>query len=151
LERIFGNRNKSQIRKITIGEDFIMVGAGKGFVGFDQLIKWVAVGIEAIAIGIIVVGAITTTVIFLVRIIREGALEDCYRRFRSDFGKAILLGLEFLIASDIVGTVAVGPTYTDLGILALLVVIRTFLSFSLELEITGRWPWQSAADGRRSQ
>jgi len=128
-----------------------MVGAGKGFEGFDQLIKWVAVGIEAIAIGIIVVGAITTTVIFLVRIIKEGALDDCYRRFRSDFGKAILLGLEFLIASDIVGTVAVGPTYTDLGILALLVVIRTFLSFSLELEITGRWPWQSAADGRRGQ
>jgi uncharacterized membrane protein len=128
-----------------------MVGAAKGFEGFDQLIKWVAVGIEAIAIGIIVVGAITTTVIFLVRIIREGALEDCYRRFRSDFGKAVLLGLEFLIASDIVGTVAVGPTYTDLGILALLVVIRTFLSFSLELEITGRWPWQSADDGRKGQ
>lgn len=128
-----------------------MVGAAKGFEGFDQLIKWVAVGIEAIAIGIIVVGAITTTVIFLVRIIKEGALDDCYRRFRSDFGKAILLGLEFLIASDIVGTVAVGPTYADLGILALLVVIRTFLSFSLELEITGRWPWQSADDGRRSK
>ena len=128
-----------------------MVGAGKGFEGFDQLIKWVAVGIEAIAIGIIVVGAIATTIVFLLRIIKEGALEDCYRRFRSDFGKAILLGLEFLIASDIVGTVAVGPTYTDLGILALLVVIRTFLSFSLELEITGRWPWQSAADGRKGQ
>ena len=128
-----------------------MVGAGKGFEGFDQLIKWVAVGIEVIAIGIIVVGAITTTIIFLVRIIREGALDDCYRRFRSDFGKAILLGLEFLIASDIVGTVAVGPTYTDLGILALLVVIRTFLSFSLELEITGRWPWQPATDARRSK
>jgi len=128
-----------------------MVGAGKGFEGFDQLIKWVAVGIEAIAIGIIVVGAITTTIIFLVRIIKEGALEDCYRKFRSDFGKAILLGLEFLIASDIVGTVAVGPTYTDLGILALLVVIRTFLSFSLELEITGRWPWQPAIDSRKGQ
>ena len=124
-----------------------MVGAGKGFDGFDQLIKWVAVGIEAIAIGIIVVGAITTTIIFLVRIIKEGALEDCYRRFRSDFGKAILLGLEFLIASDIVGTVAIGPTYSDLGILALLVVIRTFLSFSLELEITGRWPWEHDTDG----
>ena len=101
----------------------------------------VAVGIESIAIGIIVVGAITTTVLFVVRIIKEGTLDDCYRRFRSDFGKAILLGLEFLIASDIVGTVAVGPTFQDLGILALLVVIRTFLSFSLELEITGRWPW----------
>jgi uncharacterized membrane protein len=128
----------------------MMVGASKGFEGFDQSITWVAMGIESIAIGIIVVGAIATTVIFLVRVIKEGALDDCYRRFRSDFGKAILLGLEFLIASDIVGTVAVGPTFRDLGILGFLVVIRTFLSFSLELEITGRWPWQKSADGHRS-
>jgi uncharacterized membrane protein len=124
-----------------------MVGSSGGFDGFDQVIKWVAVGIESIAIGIIVAGAIATTVTFLVQVIKEGALEDCYRKFRSDFGKAVLLGLEFLIASDIVGTVAIGPTFLDLGILALLVVIRTFLSFSLELEITGRWPWQTGADG----
>jgi uncharacterized membrane protein len=128
-----------------------MVGAGGGYEGFDQSIRWVAVGIESIAIGIIVVGAITTTLVFLVRVIKEGALDDCYRRFRSDFGKAILLGLEFLIASDIVGTVAVGPTFQDLGILALLVVIRTFLSFSLELEITGRWPWQHKTNDHRAE
>jgi uncharacterized membrane protein len=128
-----------------------MVGAGKGFEGFDQSIKWVAVGIESIAIGIIVLGAIFTTITFIWRVIQEGSLEDCYRRFRSDFGKAVLLGLEFLIASDIVGTVAVGPTFQDLGILALLVVIRTFLSFSLELEITGRWPWQNSPIDNGSQ
>ncbi len=128
-----------------------MVGTGGGFEGFDQAVKWVAVGIEAIAIAIIVAGAITTTLSFVVRVFKEGALEECYPKFRSDFGKAILLGLEFLIASDIVGTVAVGPTFRDLGILALLVVIRTFLSFSLELEITGRWPWQSGADGPKSE
>jgi uncharacterized membrane protein len=121
-----------------------MVGAGRGFEGFDQSIKWVAVGIESIAISIIVLGAIITTITFIWQVIQEGTLEDCYRRFRSDFGKAVLLGLEFLIASDIVGTVAIGPTFQDLGILALLVVIRTFLSFSLELEITGRWPWQKS-------
>jgi uncharacterized membrane protein len=132
--------------KITNDEDYMMVGSSVGFEGIDQSMKWVAVGIEAIAIGIIVVGAITTTIVFLVRISRKGALDECYRRFRSDFGKGILLGLEFLIASDIVGTVAIGPTYNDLGILALLVVIRTFLSFSLELEITGRWPWQHNPD-----
>lgn len=119
-----------------------MIGPSKSLDGFDQYIKWIAVGIESIAIGIIVIGAIATTIVFLHRIIKEKALEDCYRKFRSDFGKAILLGLEFLIASDIVGTVAVGPTFKDLGVLALLVVIRTFLSFALELEITGRWPWQ---------
>ncbi len=118
-----------------------MIGSSQGLQGFDLHIKWVAVGIESIAIGIIVIGAIITTIVFVLRIIKEGALEDCYRKFRSDFGKAILLGLEFLIASDIVGTVAVGPTFKDLGVLALLVVIRTFLSFALELEITGRWPW----------
>lgn len=119
-----------------------MIAMANSFAGFDQMIKWVAVGIEALAIAIIVLGAIITTGQFLLRLIKEGALEESYRRFRSDFGKAILLGLEFLIASDIVGTVAVGPTFQDLGVLALLVAIRTFLSFALELEITGRWPWQ---------
>jgi uncharacterized membrane protein len=119
-----------------------MVGAVKGFEGFDKSMELIAVGIESIAIGIIVLGAIITTIIFIWQVIQSGSLEACYQRFRSDFGKAVLLGLEFLIASDIVGTVAVGPTFQDLGILALLVVIRTFLSFSLELEITGHWPWQ---------
>ncbi len=119
-----------------------MISINKGFTGLDQGIKWVAVGIESLAIAIIVAGAILTTVIFIRRAFREGALDECYRRYRSDFGKSVLLGLEFLIASDIVGTVAVGPTFRDLGVLGLLVLIRTFLSFSLELEISGRWPWQ---------
>ena len=77
-------------------------------------------GIEAIAIGIIVVGAITTTIIFLVRIIKREPWMTVTGDSGAIFGKAILLGLEFLIASDIVGTVAVGPTMQDLGILALL-------------------------------
>ncbi len=105
-----------------------------------------AVGIESLAIAIIVVGAVLTSVVFIVRAVKEGSLDEGYRRFRSDFGKAILLGLEFLIASDIVGTVAVGPTFRDLGVLGLLVLIRTFLSFALELEISGRWPWEKTGD-----
>ncbi len=119
-----------------------MISSAKDFTGFDQAMHWVGAGIEALAVAIIVLGAIVTTVQFLLRLVKERAFEDCYIRFRSDFGKAVLLGLEFLIASDIVGTVAVGPTFRDLWVLALLVAIRTFLSFSLELEITGRWPWQ---------
>jgi uncharacterized membrane protein len=55
-----------------------------------------------------------------------------------------LLGLEFLVAGDIIGTVAVEPTFKSLGVLGLIVIIRTFLSFSLEVEINGRWPWQNA-------
>jgi uncharacterized membrane protein len=128
----------------------MMISANKGFAGFEQWVKWVAVGIECIAIAIIVLGAIMTTAIFILRAIKEGSLDECYRRFRSDFGKSILLGLEFLIASDIVGTVAVGPTFLDLGVLALLVMIRTFLSFALELEITGRWPWERNGEGKGS-
>ena len=127
-----------------------MILASKGLTGFDQGVKWVALGIESLAIAIIVVGAILTTTIFVMRAIKEGSLDQCYRRFRSDFGKAILLGLEFLIASDIVGTVAVGPTFGDLGVLGLLVLIRTFLSFALELEITGRWPWERNGEGKGS-
>jgi uncharacterized membrane protein len=61
--------------------------------------------------------------------------------FRTRLAKSILIGVEFLIAADIVGTVIVEPTAESLGILAMIVLVRTFLSFSLEVEIEGRWPW----------
>jgi uncharacterized membrane protein len=72
-----------------------------------------------------------------------------YRSYRQLLGRSILLGLELLVAADIIRTVAVAPTYDSVGVLAIIVLIRTFLSFSLELEITGRWPWQKepAASG----
>ena len=66
-----------------------------------------------------------------------------YRRFRQQLGRTILLGLELLVVGDIVRTVAAEPTLTSVAILAVIVLIRTFLSFSLEVELTGRWPWQS--------
>ena len=69
---------------------------------------------------------------------------DTYRMFRSQLGRAILVGLELLVAADIIRTVAVTPTLESVGVLAGIVVIRTFLSWSLELEISGRWPWQKA-------
>jgi uncharacterized membrane protein len=68
-----------------------------------------------------------------------------YRAYRQLLGRSILLGLELLVAADIIRTVAVTPTWESVGVLAVIVVIRTFLSFSLELEITGRWPWQKDA------
>jgi len=71
---------------------------------------------------------------------------DVYRRFRRQLGRSILLGLELLVAADIIRTVAVTPTLDSVLVLALIVAIRTFLSFSLELEITGRWPWQKTVE-----
>jgi uncharacterized membrane protein len=68
-----------------------------------------------------------------------------YRSYRQLLGRSILLGLELLVAADIIRTVAVTPTLQSVAVLAVIVLIRTFLSFSLELEITGRWPWQKEA------
>ncbi len=68
--------------------------------------------------------------------------EAAYRDLRRRLGRAILLGLEFLVAADIIGSVLVSPTLANAAALGVVVVIRTFLSWSLELEIDGRWPWQ---------
>jgi len=73
-----------------------------------------------------------------------------YRSYRQLLGRSILLGLELLVAADIIRTVAVTPTFVSVGVLAIIVLIRTFLSFSLELEITGRWPWQKEISPARS-
>ena len=67
---------------------------------------------------------------------------DVYRTFRRQLGRAILLGLELLVAADIIRTVAITPTLESVAVLAGIVLIRTFLSWSLELEISGAWPWQ---------
>ncbi|MEW6657280.1 MAG: DUF1622 domain-containing protein [Thermodesulfobacteriota bacterium] len=112
--------------------------------GIDWALHWIALGIEAVGVAIIFLGALVSTAVFLYRLVKEKSLDDCYQRFRSAFGKAILLGLEFLVASDIVSTVAVGLTFKDLGLLGLLVLIRTLLSFALEVEINGHWPWKSS-------
>ncbi len=66
-----------------------------------------------------------------------------YRLYRQQVGKAILLGLEFLVAADIIRTVAVAPSFRGVGVLAVVVAVRTFLSFTLDVELEGRWPWQS--------
>ena len=70
-----------------------------------------------------------------------------YRSYRQLLGRSILLGRELLVAADIIRTVAVTPSFESVGVLAIIVLIRTFLSFSLELEITGRWPWQKQSEG----
>lgn len=102
----------------------------------------VAKVIELIGIAIIAVGAFGTLGLFAVRIARRENREAAIVDFRSSFGRAILLGLEFLVAADIINTVAVTPTLMSVLVLAGIVAIRTALSFSLEVEIEGRWPWQ---------
>ena len=108
-------------------------------------IEWITVAVEVVGIGIIVIGAAVSFIVFLRQMIRPGAREEAIGAFRSDLGRSILLGLEFLVAADIINTVAIEPTLESLAVLAGIVAIRTFLSWSLEVEIEGRWPWQRAA------
>ena len=98
--------------------------------------------IDTAGVTVMVAGAIAPT-LGTVRRLRRGE-SDTYGRFRQQLGRSIFLGLEFLVAADIIRTVAVTPTLANVLVLAVIVLIRTFLSFSLEKEITGRWPWQKA-------
>ena len=105
--------------------------------------------VELTGVCVLIVGAVLASAAFLVRMIRQRPFNDAYHALRADLGRAILLGLEFLVIADIIGTMAVEPTLQNLGVLAVIVAIRTLLSFALELEVSGRWPWQkSRADER---
>lgn len=96
--------------------------------------------VELVGVALILAGATAATIRFVLRWI-TASLDAAYREYRQHLGRAILLGLEFLVAGDIINTVAVDPTFRSVGVLAGIVAIRTFLSFSLEVEIDGRWPW----------
>lgn len=111
---------------------------------FIEALHWTARGIETVGIAIIVLGAIVSSLYFLWQLLNAGVLAAPYQAYRANLGRGILLGLEFLIAADIIGTVAVDPTIENLGVLAIIVLIRTFLSFALEVEIQGHWPWQQS-------
>lgn len=98
--------------------------------------------VEITGIAIIALGAFVTLFVFLYRRASGANQERAIAEVRSSLGRAILLGLEFLVAADIINTVAVQPTLKSIAVLAGIVAIRTFLSFSLETEILGRLPWQ---------
>ena len=102
----------------------------------------VATAIEVVGVAIIVVGALLASALFLRDGFGAAGWGHAFRRYRANLGRGILLGLELLVAADIIGTVAVTPSFRSLGVLALIVLIRTFLSFSLEVEIEGHWPWR---------
>lgn len=97
---------------------------------------------EVVGVIVLIAGALAACGAFCVRIGRGAGFSPAYHDLRADLGRAILLGLEFLVIADIIGTVAVEPTLHNLGVLAVIIAIRTLLSFALELEVSGRWPWQ---------
>jgi uncharacterized membrane protein len=109
---------------------------------FKDWVEAVGKVIDGVGVAVVVLGLALATAIFFSRVRRRDEFESVYRAYRQGLGRAILLGLEFLVAADIIRTVAVSPTFKSAGVLALIVIIRTFLSMALQVEIEGRWPWQ---------
>lgn len=98
--------------------------------------------LELLGIFVIIGFAFYALIIEPIILLKKNKNEPIFRQIRHRLGRGILLGLEFLVAADIVHTVAVELTFKTVGVLAIVVLIRTFLSFTLEVELSGRWPWQ---------
>jgi uncharacterized membrane protein len=120
----------------------------------EGMLKWVeyaATGVELLAVAIIVVAILAATAAYLSKIAARQADRATYNDYRNKVGRALLLGLEILVAADIIRTVVLEPTLANVLVLGLLVLIRTFLSWALILEIEERWPWQPRREGEAGQ
>src|SRR5687768_10835539 len=110
----------------------------------------IGLSVDAIGVGVIVAAIAIAGLGFARGLLRAEPFGSAYRQLRQSIGQGVLLGLELLVAGDIIRTVVVGPTFASVGILGLIVLIRTFLSFSLQVELTGRWPWQVSSSAGTS-
>jgi uncharacterized membrane protein len=109
---------------------------------YDEIISEVVKVVEAVGAGIMVVGGFLALLLFAYRTVRPETTRESYGELRRDLGRCILIGLEVLIIADIVRTIIVNPTLESVAVLGIIVVIRIVLSFALEAEIDGYWPWQ---------
>lgn len=98
--------------------------------------------VEMLGVAVISLTAFYAIVLAAAHRLRGKTADDIFQAGRQRLGRGILFGLEFLVAADIIHTVAVELTFQTVGVLSIVVLIRTFLSFTLELELTGKWPWQ---------
>ena len=105
-------------------------------------IELIGSAFELAGVAVLVIGSVLAFVRSIVSLIRLRNGPVAYRHLRLYLGRSIVVGLEFLIAADIIRSVAIEPTFASVGVLGLIVLVRTFLSWSLEVEINGEWPWQ---------
>ncbi len=118
---------------------------------FEEIIETTGKAVDGAGVAAIVIGVLVATVIAGFGVLKRRDRNDVYDGYRKRMGRSILLGLELLVAADIIRTVAIAPSFESVGVLAVIVLIRTFLSFTLELEITGRWPWQKVPEKETAQ
>lgn len=115
---------------------------------FESVLHQLGQLIEILGIAVLIGGALMATGAFGIGW-RSSGLSEAYNDYRANLGRAILLGLEFLVIGDIIGTVAIDFTYDNLGKLAIIVLIRTFLSFAIETEVSGTLPWKRESNEQR--
>jgi uncharacterized membrane protein len=108
----------------------------------QELARLASLTLEAASFAVILIAVAISTVNFLVRAWQTGFLAN-YREYRANLGRGILIGLELLIAADILKSVVIDPTLQSMLVLGGIVLIRTFLSISLDVEINGNWPWET--------
>lgn len=113
-----------------------------------SLAEGISRALEIAGVGVILLGVLLATAVLIRSVLRRQGQRRAYERYRANLGRGILLGLELLVGADIIATVTAPLTFESVGILASVVAIRTFLSFSLETEIAGCWPWERAHRGR---
>lgn len=106
-----------------------------------ELIGAIGLAIDVAGVLVILLAIVAAGIGFVRGLMAGMAREVAYRALRQSIGRGILLGLELLVAGDIIRTVAIEPTFNSVVVLAVIVLVRTFLSFSLEVELTGHWPW----------
>lgn len=114
---------------------------------FEHVVEIIGFAVDGAGVVIIVIGVVVATAHFLRRMRTDA--DSAYTLYRTELAQGILLGLEFLIAGDIIRTVATTPTFESVGVLALIVLIRSFLSVTLTMEVQGRLPWKG--DTREQQ
>lgn len=114
-------------------------------------VEYLALAIEVMAVVVIAAGVIYAVISFLIGRYGSRHLKGYDRQFRAQLGNSLLIGLEILVAADIIRTVALEPSLNNVAILGILVLVRTFLSWSLVVEIEGRWPWEVANAGRATE
>ncbi len=113
---------------------------------YKDFAEWTATAIDIFGVVVIATGVIVSTVLFIQRWRHSVSVVVSYRLYRQHLGRSLLLGLELLVAADIIKTVAVDQTIESLSSLGLLVLIRTFLSFTLDMEVDGKLPWQRSGN-----
>jgi uncharacterized membrane protein len=110
----------------------------------QEIIVVISEVIDFAGVVIIALGALLGVILCAQDLLHRQRAVDAYSRLRTFLGRSLLLGLEFLVAGDIIKTVAIEPTFDSVIVLAIIVLVRTVLSLSIDVEIDGRWPWQAA-------